>query len=92
MPRPQTPHDPCSWAVVDGLLHVRSALGTKIADIGGLTPESLARLLLFEMACHLRPSNRIRSAAPELFWLMSSAVYSLRIFLVFSIRAHQRAW
>ena len=26
----QTPHGPCSWAVVDGLLHVRSALGTKI--------------------------------------------------------------
>ena len=38
----QTPHGPCSWAVVDGLLHVRSALSTKIADIGGLKPESLA--------------------------------------------------
>ena len=46
----QTPHGPCSWAVVDGLLHVRSALGTKIAVIGGLTPESLARLLIWEMA------------------------------------------
>ena len=35
----QTPHGPCSWAVVDGLLHVRSALGTKFADIGGPDPE-----------------------------------------------------
>jgi hypothetical protein len=31
----QTPHGLCSWAVVDGLLQVRSALGTKFADIGG---------------------------------------------------------
>ena len=31
---------PYSWAVVDGLLHVRSALGTKFADIGGPTTRS----------------------------------------------------
>jgi hypothetical protein len=35
----QTPHGLCSWVVVDGLLHVRSALGTKFADIGGPDPE-----------------------------------------------------
>ena len=27
----QTPHGPCSWAVVDGLLHVRSALAHEAA-------------------------------------------------------------
>jgi hypothetical protein len=36
--------------MIDNLLHVRSALDTKVADLGSLTPQSLARLLLWELS------------------------------------------
>ena len=42
----QTPHGSASWAMIDGLLHMRSAIGTKVADLGSATPQSLARLLM----------------------------------------------
>jgi hypothetical protein len=32
------------------MLHVRSAVGTKIATLGSLTPQSLARLLMWELS------------------------------------------
>jgi hypothetical protein len=28
-----TPYRSASWAMIDGLLHVRSAIGTKVADL-----------------------------------------------------------
>jgi hypothetical protein len=45
-----TPYGSASWAMIDGLLHVRSAIGTKVADLGSLTPQSLARLLMWELS------------------------------------------
>jgi hypothetical protein len=44
------PHGTGSWAVTDGLLHVRTCDGTKIADLGAHPPESLARILMMELA------------------------------------------
>ena len=37
----QTPHGPCSWAVVDGLLHVRSALALRYSALVRSTCTSL---------------------------------------------------
>jgi hypothetical protein len=39
-----------SWAMIDGLLHVRSAIGNKVAELGALPPQSPARLLMWELA------------------------------------------
>jgi hypothetical protein len=36
--------------MIDGLLHVRSTVGTKVAHLGSLTPQSLARLLMWELS------------------------------------------
>jgi hypothetical protein len=44
------PHGTGSWAVIDGLLHVRCSNGTKIADLGAHPPECLARILMMELA------------------------------------------
>ena len=44
------PHGTGSWAVIDGLLHVRTCNGTKIAELGAHPPETLARILMGEMA------------------------------------------
>jgi hypothetical protein len=49
-PTLETPYGTGSWVMIDGLLHVRSAVGTKIAALGSLTPQSLARLLMWELA------------------------------------------
>jgi hypothetical protein len=46
----ETPYGPASWAIVDGMLKVRSALGSKTTQLGGLTPQSLARLLMWELS------------------------------------------
>jgi hypothetical protein len=46
----QTPYGSASWAMIDGLLHVRSTVGTKVAHLGSLTPQSLARLLMWELS------------------------------------------
>jgi hypothetical protein len=35
----QTPFGTGSWAMIDNLLHVRSAVGTKVAALGSLTPQ-----------------------------------------------------
>jgi hypothetical protein len=43
----ETPYDTGFWAMIDNLLHVRSALGTKVAS---LTPQSLTRLLMWELS------------------------------------------
>jgi hypothetical protein len=45
-----TPYGPASWAIIDGMLKVRSALGSKATQLGGLTPQSLARLLMWELS------------------------------------------
>jgi hypothetical protein len=37
-------------AVIDGVLKVHSALGDKATQLGGMLPESLARLLMYELA------------------------------------------
>jgi hypothetical protein len=39
-----------SGSMIDNFLHVRSALGTKVAHLGSLTPQSLARLLMWELS------------------------------------------
>jgi hypothetical protein len=45
-----TPYGPASRAVVDQTLQVRSALGSKATQLGGMPPQSLARLLIWELA------------------------------------------
>ena len=39
-----------SWAVIDGVLIVRTAYGTNSAQLEGMTPESLAQILIRELA------------------------------------------
>lgn len=39
----------CSWAMIDGLLTVRTASGSKTTELGGHEPESLARILIREI-------------------------------------------
>lgn len=39
-----------SWAVIDGLLTVRTANGSKTTQLGGMSPESLAQILMWELA------------------------------------------
>ena len=39
-----------SWAIIDGLVMVRTAHGTKATQIGGSNPEGLARILIRELA------------------------------------------
>jgi hypothetical protein len=60
----QTPHGPYSWAVVDGLLHVRLALGTKFADIGGPDPE-LENSIGTKRTCRDRTGMSAYRAKPE---------------------------
>ena len=43
-----------SWAVIDGLLTVRTANGSKTTQLGNLSPESLARILMWELATDQR--------------------------------------
>jgi len=44
-------HGSGSWAVIDGdMLVVRTCNGTKMAQLGGSPPQSLARLLMYELA------------------------------------------
>jgi len=45
-----TPYGSASWAVIDGVLKVNSALGSKATQLGGMPPQSLARLLMSELA------------------------------------------
>jgi hypothetical protein len=44
------PHGTGTYAIIDGLLHVRTCNGTKVAHLGGHPPETLARILMSEMA------------------------------------------
>jgi hypothetical protein len=46
----ETPHGKASWAVIGGVLHVRSALGEKTTQVGNVPPEILVRLLMSELA------------------------------------------
>jgi len=48
-------HGTGSWAVIDGILTVRTAHGTKSAQIGGMPPEYLARVLMRELFYEQRP-------------------------------------
>lgn len=45
-----TEHGHGSWALIDNMLTVRTADGTKSAQIGGMPPEVLARMLMREIA------------------------------------------
>jgi hypothetical protein len=45
-----TQHGTGSWCVDGGMVTVRTANGSKSAQVGGLPPESLARLLMWELA------------------------------------------
>ena len=45
-----TPYGSASWAMIDGLLHVRSGIGTKVAELGSLTPQVLTQLLMWELS------------------------------------------
>lgn len=42
-------HGHGAWAVVDGILTVNTANGSKSAQIGGMPPDTLARLLMQEL-------------------------------------------
>ena len=44
-----------SWAVFDGMVTVRTPDGTKSAQIGGMPPEYLARVLMRELFYEQRP-------------------------------------
>jgi hypothetical protein len=39
-----------SWAVIDGMLTVRTATGTKTVELDGMPPEALAVVLMGELA------------------------------------------
>jgi hypothetical protein len=43
-----------SWAVIDGMVFVRTAHGTKATQVGGSPPETIARLLIRELAGECR--------------------------------------
>jgi hypothetical protein len=45
-----TPYGCCSWAVIDGSVTVRVPSGSRSAKIEGPSPESLAQLLMHELA------------------------------------------
>ena len=45
-----TRHGTASWAVIDGLLHLRSCDGTKVAELGAMQPMLLAQILMRELA------------------------------------------
>jgi hypothetical protein len=40
---------PCSWALIDGSVHVRSAIGSRSAKLATMPPESVAALLMFQL-------------------------------------------
>jgi hypothetical protein len=39
-----------SWAIIDGMVFVRTCNGQKATQIGGSNPEGLARILIRELA------------------------------------------
>ena len=43
-----------SWAVIDGMVFVRTAHGQKATQVGGSPPETIARLLIRELAGECR--------------------------------------
>jgi hypothetical protein len=43
-----------SWAVIDGMVFVRTAHGTKATQLGGSPPETIAKLLIRELAGECR--------------------------------------
>ena len=45
---------PGSWAVIDGIVFVRTAHGTKATQLGGSPPEIIARLLIRELSGECR--------------------------------------
>ena len=51
----QTPHGNASWAVIDGVLYLRSMLGNKTTQVGNSDPEMLARCLMAELAKEQKP-------------------------------------
>jgi hypothetical protein len=40
---------PCSWALIDGHIHVRSSIGNRSAKMATMPPESVAALLMFQL-------------------------------------------
>jgi len=44
-------HGSGSWAIIDGTLTVRTKDGHKCTQLGGSTPQSLARILMYELGC-----------------------------------------
>jgi hypothetical protein len=51
-----TEHGSGSWAVIDNTLTVRTAKGVMSAQLGGATPVSLAKILMYELA-NSRPED-----------------------------------
>jgi hypothetical protein len=45
----QTEYGNGSWAVIDGLLKVRTAYGSKAAQLGDHSPEGRARIMVREL-------------------------------------------
>jgi hypothetical protein len=39
-----------SWALIDGIVFVKTCNGSKATQLGGSTPEGIARILIYELA------------------------------------------
>jgi hypothetical protein len=46
-----------SWAIIDGMVFVRTRSGHKATQIGGSNPEGLARILIRELEVGDRPED-----------------------------------
>jgi hypothetical protein len=46
-----------SWAIIDGMVFVRTCNGHKATQIGGSNPEVLARILIRELEVGDRPED-----------------------------------
>ena len=51
----QTPDGNASWAVIDGVLYLRSMLGNKTTQVSNSDPEMLARRLMAELENEQKP-------------------------------------
>jgi hypothetical protein len=75
-----------SWAVIDGIVFVRTCNGHKATQLGGSNPEGLARILIRELAqgdgsqlCCLACSSSTRST-----WITSAIIFKLYLKCKFS--------
>jgi hypothetical protein len=46
-----------SWAIIDGMVFVRTCNGHRAAQLGGSNPEGLARILIRELAGDLHKGD-----------------------------------